>query len=154
MAVKRGTDGLIEVATDSSGTPGTYVLVASQQTWTIDASNETIDTTVLGAQRFRTNLTTFIAWSGSFDGFWDDDDLAAAEGQGILTAALLSGGNVWIRITPSATDSASGAPTSGDIVWFGKCRVASNSPSGGFDSAVQISVAFEGDGALVSAPLA
>ena len=149
MAVVRGTDGVIEVS-DDGGT--TYALVASQQTWSIDQSNDTIDTTVLGAQRFRSNLTTFFSWSATVDGFWDTEDQAAAQGQGIINAAAISGDKIHIKITPNVADS-SGVPKTGDMQYEGECTVTSNNPSGGFDTAVQLSMAFEGTGELTYAAM-
>ncbi len=146
MAVKRGTDGLIEVS-DNGGT--TWVLAKSQQSWSVDVSNEVIDTTVLGAQRARDNITTFLTWSITMDGFWDDADLAAAEGQGIVNAALLSGAEIDVRITPSATGGV--AETTGDWYYSGKATVGTSNPSGSFDSAVQQSVTFEGKGLITNA---
>ena len=147
MAVKRGTDGLIEVS-DDSGT--TWLIVASQQSWAIDQSNETIDTTVLGAQRVRSNITTFLAWSATCDGFWDDEDQTAALAQGIIQAHVEDGTELDIRITPSATG---GAPeVTGDYSYYGTANVANANPSGGFDTAVQISLSFEGTGALTYEP--
>ena len=143
MAVKRGTDGLIEVSNDG-GT--TWVIVASQQSWSLDMSNEVIDTTVLGAQRFRDNITTFLGWSISVDGFWDDADLTAALGGGIIKDAAINGTVLDVRVTPSATGGV--AETTGDWYWSGQANVGANNPSGSYDSAVQSSLTFEGKGTL------
>ena len=146
MAVKRGTDGLIEVSADN-GT--TWVVVASQQSWSLDLSNEVIDTTVLGAQRFRDNITTFLSWSISVDGFWDDADLGSGLGAALIKDAGLAGTELDVRITPSATG---GVPeTSGDWFYSGTANVGTSNPSGSYDSAVQSALTFEGKGELVNA---
>jgi predicted secreted protein len=145
MGAIRATDGLIEVS-DDGGT--TYLVVASLQDWTIDRSNNNVDTTVLGAQRFQSSLTTFLNWSISCNGFYDPDDRDAAKGQGIISAAATSGDYIDIRLTPSAP---TGVPeTTGDEYVIGQVSVSSVNESGAYDGAIQVSYTFEGNGAYTS----
>lgn len=145
MSIMRGTDGLVQVCPDFA-TP-VWATVASKQSWTFEKSNEVIDVTVLGAQRARDQMTTFLGFNASTDGFWDPDDFAAAEGQGIIRAAALSGNNIGLRIYPAVTGA--GVPAIGDPYVEGEVVVASLNESGAFDGAVQASVQFSGRGAYV-----
>lgn len=139
MAIKRGTWGVVQVS--SNVTTPSFVTVATQQNWTWDETNESFDTTVMGADRVRTSITTFIGVNATTEGFWDDEDLAAAEGQGIIRDASLSGAEIVVRIYPSAT---SGTPTSGDEYYQTQCYVTGDNLNGSYDNAVKTSCTFTG----------
>ena len=143
MAILRGTYGKVQVATDT--TTLVFVDVASRQNWTWDETNETYDTTVMGATRVRTSITTFYGATATASGFWDDEDLAAAEGQGIVRDASISGNEIVVRIYPSAT---AGSPTTGDEYYQMNCYVSGDNLNGGYDNAVQQSMTFVGSGAV------
>ena len=145
MAIVRGTDGLVQVSATTLGSSPTWVTIGVQQTWTWEETNETIDVTTLGAQRARAQMTTFIGFNATSEGFWDSESDA---GQAIVQAASLSGDPMAVRIYPS---TASGTPATGDEYFEGDAYVNDTSSTGSFDNAVALSLSFAGTGLPVHA---
>jgi hypothetical protein len=137
MAIERGTYGLVQVAT-STTTP-VYVTVASQQSWTWDETNESVDSTSMGATRLRSNVVTFVGVGATSSGFWDTDDLTATEGQGIVRDASLSGDSIMLRIYPSAT---LGVATAGDEYYEAEVTVTGCNVTGSYDNLVRHELQF------------
>ena len=143
MAIVRGTDGIIQVSATTLANTPSFVTISVQQNWTWDETNETIDVTVLGAQRARAQMTTFIGFNATAEGFWDSETDA---GQAIVAAGSLSGDPIAVRIYPNVADVATGVPAAGDKYFEGDCYVNDTSASGGYDNAVQMSLSFAGTG--------
>ena len=80
------------------------------------------------------NQATIKAWSGSFDGFWDETDTM---GQGALSA----GGTVTLNLYPEGD-------ASGDTYWTGDAIITEIAYNASFDGIVEASFSFTGTGAL------
>ena len=142
MAIVRGTDGIIQVSATTLDNTPSWVTISVQQSWSWEETNETIDVTTLGAQRARQQMTTFIGFNATTEGFWDSESDAGAE---IVKAASLSGDPIGLRIYPNIADS-SGTPATGDQYREGDVYVNDTSAKGSFDNAVQMSLGFAGTG--------
>jgi predicted secreted protein len=140
MAIVRGTDGLVQVSVNLIAATPAWVTIGVQQTWTWEETNETIDVTTLGAQRARAQMTTFIGFNATSEGFWDSE---ADAGQVIVEAGSLSGDPIGVRVYPT---TASGTPATGDKYWEGDAYVNDTSSTGSFDNAVSMSLSFAGTG--------
>jgi predicted secreted protein len=141
MAIVRGTDGLIQVSATLIAATPSWITIGVQQTWTWEETNETIDVTVLGAQRARAQMTTFIGFNATSEGFWDS---AADAGQVIVDAGSLSGDPIGVRIYPNMGTPPT--PSAGDAYYEGDAYVNDTSYTGGYDNAVALSLSFAGTG--------
>ena len=142
MAIVRGTDGLIQVSATTLANTPSFETISVQQNWTWEETNETIDITTLGAQRARAQMTTFIGFNATAEGFGDSETDA---GQAIVVDASLNGDPIAVRIYPAVADGVTG-PATGDKYFEGDCYVNDTSASGGYDNAVQMSLSFAGTG--------
>jgi hypothetical protein len=76
MAIKyHGKRGLIYVSTSAAGT---LVLVGGLRAFTLDGTQDQVDTTEFGASN-RTSVLGFPAGRGTFEGFWASDDSTLAQ---------------------------------------------------------------------------
>jgi hypothetical protein len=141
MAIVRGTDGLVQVSATLIGATPSWETIGFQQTWTWEETNETLDITHLGAQRARAQITTFIGFNATSEGFWDSESDA---GQAIVEAGSLDGDPIGVRIYP--TTATSGMPAVGDKYYEGDAYVNDTSATGGYDNAVGLSLSFAGTG--------
>lgn len=95
MAVMKGVSGSLKLTTN---------VVAEMQNWSLDVSQDYVDTTSFG-DSFREQTPTFASWTATADGKLDTTD---TNGQTALQAAWLGGTTVTPRFYVSAGNYFSG----------------------------------------------
>ena len=133
MAVSKGNSGVLQTSATSGGT---YVSVGSLVSWSLETTGESIETTAMGATKFKTFTAGNYGWSGSADCLWEDDDAT----QEALFATLQASTNYFVKLYPIGTSA-------GDY-WSGEIVVTSVSESGAIDDTIKYSLSFQGTGAL------
>ena len=119
--------------------------VAEAKAWSLDVSQETVDTTNFGSAGWKESTPTLKSWSGSITVLFDG---GADAGQAGLIAGVTSGTTVALELNVSAT----GAGTSEK---FSGSAVVTNMPiSNDVNGIVEVSFSFEGTGALTQAATA
>ena len=133
MAASSGNGGVLQTSPDDS----TYSAIASLQSWTLEQSADTIETTEMGTSLAKTFIPGQTSFSGSAEALWNDDDTS----QESIQTALSSGDSTFfIKLYPVGTSA--GDFYSGSIVITGVSITASlNSPIG-------FSFSFQGTGTL------
>ncbi len=93
MAASSGNGGVLQTSPDDS----TYSAIASLQSWTLEQSADTIETTEMGTSLAKTFIPGQTSFSGSAEALWNDDDTSQ---ESIQTA--LSGGDstFFIKLYP------------------------------------------------------
>lgn len=130
MAEQKGIDGIVKVA------GGQLLNVTS---FSLEETTETIDVTSMGDQN-RVVLPTFVGFSGSFDGYWDQTDAALGH-TAIAEPVIRAGETISFEFYPAGE-------AAGNMYYSGNAIVASVSRSSSYDGAVEYSVSFEGTGNL------
>jgi predicted secreted protein len=130
MAEQRGVDGVVKFGSN------TLLHVTS---WSLDESSETLDITQMGSAH-RNVLATFKSFSGSVDAFWDTADSSFGHTDAV-DPTVVAGDTVAFELYPEGEGS-------GMDFYSGSAIVSSISRSASFDGAVEMSISFEGTGAL------
>lgn len=133
MAETKGVDGIVKVA----ATGQTVATILHVTAFSLEETTETLDVTSMGDSS-RQILTTFKAFSGSIDCFWDPAEASFGH-DAVADPAVQAGTTIDFELYPAGT---SGAYYSGSAI------VTSISRSASFDGAVEMSIAFEGTGDL------
>lgn len=133
MAETKGVDGVVKIAATGS-TPAAVLHVTA---FSLEETTETLDVTSMG-DTSREILTTFKAFSGSIDCFWDADSPALGH-DSVAEPAVQAGTKIDFELYPAGT---------GGAYYTGSAIVTSISRSASFDGAVEMSVSFEGTGDL------
>ena len=130
MATHTGSEGTIEIGSDTLGEIRSY---------TLESTGEVIEDTTLGdtARTYKAGLTTF---TGSLEVFFDEGDTA----QGNLDA----GSSVTLNVYPEGSD------TSGDTYYTGTAIVTGRTITASFDGMVEMSISVQGSGALTESTVA
>lgn len=124
MATHTGSAGVVKVGTNT---------VAEVRNWTVDQSQDLVETTKLG-DTIKTFKTTLSASQGTVDCFWDETDTS---GQGAMTI----GATVTLNLYPEGADS-------GDTYYTGSAIINSIGVSQSHDGLVERSFGFQISGAL------
>jgi len=124
MATHTGSAGVVKVGANT---------VAEVRNWSVDQSQDTVETTKLG-DTIKTFKTTLSASSGTVDCFWDETDTT---GQGAMTI----GATVTLNLYPEGSDS-------GDTYYSGSAIVNSIGVAQAHDGLVERSFGFQVSGAL------
>lgn len=124
MATHTGSAGVVKVASNT---------VAEVRNWSIDQSQDTVETTKLG-DTVKTFKTTLSDSTGTIDCFWDETD---STGQGAMTI----GATVTLNLYPEGADS-------GDTYYTGSAIINSIGVSQSHDGLVERSFGFQISGAL------
>ncbi len=124
MATHTGSAGVVKVASNT---------VAEVRNWSIDQSQDTVETTKLG-DTVNTYKTTLSDSTGTIDCFWDETDTT---GQGAMTI----GASVTLNLYPEGADS-------GDTYYTGTALITSIGVSQAHDGLVERSFGFQVSGAL------
>ena len=133
MAASSGNGGVLQTSPDDT----TYSAIASLQSWTLEQSADTIETTEMGTSLAKTFIPGQTSFSGSAEALWNDDDTSMEE---IQTA--LSGGDSTFYLKLYPIGSTAGDYYTGQIIITGVSITASlNSPIG-------FSFSFQGTGTL------
>lgn len=134
MSETKGVDGVVKVATSG----GSVAAVAHVTAFTLEETTETLDVTSMG-DTSRQILTTFKAFSGSIDCFWDPAQSDFGHSAD-TDPAIQAGTTIDFELYPAGETTAA--------YYAGSAIVTSISRSSSFDGAVEMSIAFEGTGDL------
>jgi len=153
MAEIKGVEGVVKVAPNGS----TKYALLHVTAFTLEETSETIDVTTMG-DTSRAILSTFRGFSGTVDGYWDDNDVNlghdadtadttlpdSADGADVVSTSprVKAGDRIDFEVYPAGT---------GASYYSGDAIVTSISRSASFDGAVEYSIAFEGTGDLTYA---
>lgn len=132
MSETKGVDGVVKVA--AAG--GSVVDVLHVSSFTLEETTETIDVTSMGDSS-REILSTFKAFTGSIDGYWDPADTNL--GHGASAPTVQAGTSIDFELYPAGTSG---------IYYSGSAIVTSISRTASFDGAVEYSISFDGQGDL------
>jgi len=130
MATHTGSEGTIKVGSDA---------IAEVRSFSIEESADTHETTSMG-DAARTRVAGLTSFSGSVDVLWDETD---TDGQGALTI----GAAITMNLYPEGD-------ASGDTYLTGAAVVTSRSISTSHDGLVEMSISFDGNGALTTTTVA
>ena len=127
MATHTGSAGTVKVGSNA---------VAELKSWTLDQSQDTVETTKLG-DTVKTYSATQSSSSGTMDCFWDETD---SNGQ----VALAIGTTATLNLYPEGA-------TSGDTFYSGSAIITSVGVSQSHDGIVERSFGFQISGAVTIA---
>ena len=127
MATHTGSAGTVKVGSNA---------IAELKSWTLDQSQDTIETTKLG-DTVKTYSATQSSSSGTMDCFWDETD---SNGQ----VALAIGTTATLNLYPEGA-------TSGDTFYSGSAIITSVGVSQSHDGIVERSFGFQITGAVTIA---
>ena len=133
MAEQKGVDGIVKIA----ATGGTTSAVLHVTAFSLEETTETLDVTSMG-DTSREILTTFKAFSGSIDCYWDAAEANLGH-DAVADPAVQAGTTIDFELYPAGATGA---------YYTGSAIVTSISRSASFDGAVEMSIAFEGTGDL------
>ena len=124
MATHSGSAGTVKVGSNA---------VAELKSWTLDQSQDTVETTKLG-DTVKTYTATQSSSSGTMDCFWDETD---TNGQ----VACTIGASVTLNLYPEGA-------TSGDTYYTGTAIITSIGVAQTHDGIVERSIGFQVTGAV------
>ena len=124
MATHSGSAGTVKVGSNA---------VAELKSWSLDQSQDTVETTKLG-DTVKTYTATQSSSSGTMDCFWDETD---TNGQ----VACTIGATVTLNLYPEGA-------TSGDTYYTGSAIITSVGVSQTHDGIVERSIGFQVTGAV------
>lgn len=138
MATYEGSAGTVKVDVASTGTP---VAVASVRGWSMDMTREVVEDTSMASGGVRTYKKGLQTYTGSMDIVYDDSEVA------LVSSAL----------NPDTDDTVSVELYSDTGVetnkFVGNVIVTSYSISASYDGLTEVSVSFQGTGALTTASI-
>ena len=133
MAAASGNGGVLQTSPADS----TYSAIASLQSWTLEQTADTIETSAMGTSLAKSFIPGQTSFSGSADALWNDD---ATSMEFIQTALAAGDTTFFLKLYPVGTSA--GDFYSGSIVITGFSITSSlNSPIG-------FSFTFQGTGTL------
>jgi hypothetical protein len=130
MAIQ-GYNGSVTVASGAMG---------NAKAWSLDISQETVDTTNFGSSGWKESATTLNSWSGSITAIFD----ASGTAEGVLQTGLTGGSTVSL-------DLQLGDGTGSYDKYSGTANITSQSVTNDVNGIVEVSYNFEGTGALTIA---
>jgi len=133
MAASSGNGGVLQTSPDDT----TYSAIASLQSWTLEQSADTIETTEMGTSLAKTFIPGQTSFSGSAEALWNDDDTSQ---ESIQTA--LSGGDSTFFIKLYPIGSSAGDYYSASII------ITNFSISASLNAPIGFSFSFQGTGTL------
>ena len=133
MAASSGNGGVLQTSADDT----TYNAIASLQSWTLEQSADTIETTEMGTSLAKTFIPGQTSFSGSAEALWNDDDTSQ---ESIQTA--LSGGDSTFFIKLYPIGSSAGDYYSASII------ITNFSISASLNAPIGFSFSFQGTGTL------
>lgn len=152
MEVK-GVNGVVKIGPNA----GTKYALLHVTSFNLEETAETIDVTTMG-DTSRSILSTFKAFNGTVDGYWDDNDVNlghdadtadttlpdSADGADVVGTSprIAVGDTIDFELYPAGT---------GGSYYSGSAILTSVSRSASFDGAVEYSIAFDGTGDLTFA---
>lgn len=130
MAIK-GFDGSVTVALGAMG---------NAKSWSLDISQETIETTDFGSSGWKESVSGLKSWSGSIVAIFD----ASGTAEGALQTGLTAGSTV-------ALDLQLGGGTGSYDKYSGTANITGQSVTNDVNGIVEVTFNFEGTGALTIA---
>jgi hypothetical protein len=127
MATHTGSQGTVKVGSNA---------IAELKSWTLDQSQDTVETTKLG-DTVKTFSATQSSSSGTMDCFWDETD---SSGQGAMTI----GATVTLNLYPEGAES-------GDTYYSGSAIINSVGVAQAHDGIVERTFGFQVSGAVTIA---
>lgn len=132
MAIK-GYQGSVTVAGNASA-------MGNAKAWSLDISQETVDTTDFGSSGWKESVSTLNSWSGSITAIFD----ASGDDEGDLQTALIGGAAISL-------DLQLGDGTGSYDKYTGSANITSQSITNDVNGIVEATFNFEGTGALTVA---
>jgi hypothetical protein len=152
MAETKGVSGVVKIGPNG----GTKTAMLHVTAFSLDETSETIDVTAFG-DASRSVISSFRGFTGTVDGYWDQNDTNIGHDQDAIgtgadsgtdavgTSPLIKAGDrIDFELYPAGVGS-DNAYYSGDAI------VTSIARSASFDGAVEYSISFDGTGDLVYA---
>lgn len=130
MAIK-GYSGSVTVETGAMG---------NAKSWSLDISQETVDTTNFGSSGWKESTATLNGWSGSITAIFD----ASGTAEGALQTGLTAGSSV-------ALDLQMGGGTGSYDKYSGSAIITGQSVTNDVNGIVEVTFNFEGTGAVTIA---
>ena len=130
MAIQ-GYNGSVTVASGAMG---------NAKAWSLDISQETVDTTDFGSSGWKESQATLKSWSGSITAIFDESGTA----EGVLQTGLTAGSTV-------ALDLQLGGGTGSYDKYSGSANITSQSVTNDVNGIVEVTFSFEGTGAVTIA---
>lgn len=118
--------------------------VTEAKAWSLDVTQETVDTTNFGSAGWKESVPTLKAWSGSITVIYDGGD---DTGQASLIAGVTSGSEVAVELVTSASGLGTSEKFSGNAI------ITSMPITNDVNGIIEVSFSFEGSGALTQAAI-
>jgi predicted secreted protein len=136
MSANKGLTGVVKL-----GVAGAETAILNVTSFSLEETTETIDVTSMdSAGNSREVLPTFISFTGTVEGYWDNTD-AALKHTDTVDPVVRAGAEIGFELYPEST-------TSGKLYYKGNAIVTSVSRTQSFDGATQFTVNFDGNGPL------
>lgn len=136
MSANKGLSGLVKL-----GAAGAETAILNVTSFSLEETTETIDVTSMdSAGNSREVLPTFISFTGTVEGYWDNTD-AALKHTDAVDPVVRAGAEIGFELYPEST-------ASGALYYKGNAIVTSVSRTQSFDGATQFTVNFDGNGPL------
>ena len=126
-----GHEGSVSVASGSMG---------NAKAWSLDVTQETVDTTDFDSNGWKESTATLNSWSGSITAIFD----ASGTAEGALQTGLTGGSSVTLELTL-------GAGSGSYDVYSGSAIITGQSVTNDVNGIVEATFNFEGTGALTIA---
>lgn len=137
MATYEGSAGTVKIKSGSDS----LTAVASVRSWSMDISRDTVEDTSMasnGARTYKKGLQTF---SGSMDIVYDDSEATA------VSTAMNPDTDDTVSVELYSNSGADTTKFAGDVI------VTSYSISASYDGLTEVSVSFQGTGAITTASI-
>lgn len=132
MASYEGSAGTVKIKSGSD----TLTAVASVRGWSLDITRDTVEDTSMASGGVRTYKKGLQTFSGSMDIVYDDSENA------VVSTALTPDTDDTVTVELYSDSSVDATKFAGDII------VTSYSISASYDGLTEVSVSFQGTGAL------
>jgi predicted secreted protein len=126
-----GHEGSVSVASGAMG---------NAKAWSLDVTQETVDTTDFDSNGWKESTATLNSWSGSITAIFD----ASGTAEGALQTGLTGGSSVALELTL-------GGGTGSYDVYSGSAIITGQSVTNDVNGIVEATFSFEGTGALTIA---
>lgn len=137
MSANKGLNGVVKL-----GAAGAETAILNVTSFSLEETTETIDVTSMdSAGNSREVLPTFISFTGTVEGYWDDTD-AALNHTDTVDPVVRAGAEIGFELYPESSTA------SNALYYKGNAIVTSVSRTQSFDGATQFTVNFDGNGPL------
>jgi len=137
MATYEGSAGTVKIKSGSDS----LTAVASVRSWSMDISRDTVEDTSMASSGVRTYKKGLQTFSGSMDIVYDDSEATA------VSTALTPDTDDTVSVELYSNSAADTTKFAGDVI------VTSYSISASYDGLTEVSVSFQGTGALTTASI-